>query len=136
MFFDIFFKEKRFLNDVGRKCNEFLFSRLEENPDKVAVYWALKNSFEYRSQNLKNRTPERAKEIWRNISLTEMIERLKRQQKADPKSIFFWLVEVHARLMTKEEFEKFFKEILPTVSQDFLDIIIFKNPKLNLQFKT
>jgi len=135
MFFKILSKEKRLLRDIARKCNSVLFSQLEENEDKMGVYVAVRETLQDASMRLLGSSLQQAEEKWRGISLADMIERIKQNEGKDPQTVFFLLAEIHSRLAKKEEFKKSFEELLPEIPIDLLDVILFKNPKLNLQFR-
>jgi len=129
-------KEKRFLIEVGKVFNPFLISKIEQEKDQIKVYAAIKATIQDDVLQKFGESREKSGQKMRGRSLTEFMDSIKERNKRDPKSIFFLLVEIYARLFTKEEFEKFFKTLLSEdISLDFLDVMIFKNSKLNLQFK-
>ena len=144
MFFNIFrrsskkgrFEKKlrKILRDISRECNPDLIAKLEEK-DKGGVYFAIKGVFEdYISQRMPE-SCEEARRIMQSVGTVQSIKGLKSINKSDPITTFFFLIGIHARLLTEKEFKNFLEDSLE-FPPEFMDMIIFKNPNLNLKFKS
>lgn len=134
MLFNIFSREERFLRGRSKRFNPTLISRLEGRVNEIEIYAAIKATIQDEAvRSLGESQKEAAKALY-GVSLNEVLERIKAEGKKDPKSTFFMLVEIHARLLTKEEFEELFRGLLKLTTQ-LMDVIIFKNPNLNLQYR-
>jgi hypothetical protein len=128
------FLNKLVLLGIFKKFNSVLIFSLEEKKE-IEVYAAIKETIQCAALQKFGESREKSGKKMHGRSLARFVNDIKIGSKKDPKSTFFFLVEVHSRLLTKEDFEKFFRELLSELSSDSLDKMIFKNPDLNLQFK-
>ncbi|MDO8601138.1 MAG: hypothetical protein Q7R46_00480 [bacterium] len=143
MFFDIFYKwfeakmtrrrVKMAMKIMGEMFNQDLISKLEEN-DQGEIYLAHYAVLTDLISRVMPQEAERAKDAAQRASTGWIIKDIKNMAKCDPQSAFLFLVQIHAHLLTEEEFRNFFRE-LSELPDDIMDMIVFKNSNLSLQFK-
>jgi len=145
MFFNIFCRssekerhekklEKGF-RAIGKAYNPDLIARLEDKKDEGKVYFAIKEVFQdYISQRMPG-LYEQAKQIMQSVGAAQSIKGLKDINKSDPLTTFLFLIQIHARLLTEEEFKNFLKDSLE-FPPEFTEKVIFNNPNLKLKFRS
>jgi hypothetical protein len=122
------------MEKISKRSIPVLLLKLEGIED-VKLYNAVKGTLLDKSMRILGNSQAQAEDNWRYTSLFEMIESIKSKTKKDPITIFLILVEIIARLSTKEEFKEFLKELLSDVDEDMVKAVILENPNLNLEFK-
>jgi hypothetical protein len=142
MLFNIFSKEERYQRKLVRLtkslCKVFnpdLILGLEKGKNHQAeIYFAIKGVFEdYISERMPKFYKEYS-EILARIGVVQSIKVLKGMSEDDPFTTFCLLVGVYARLLTEEEFRRFFRCFLG-FPPEVIDMVIFKNPSIDLQFR-
>ena len=131
-------RQRKIIKLIREMCKVFnpdLILKLETDRDhKGEIYFAIKEVFEDYILRRMPEVYEKSRQIMTSVGVAQSIEGLKDISKDDPQSTFLFLVEIYARLLTEEEFKKLFKDLLGLPSE-VMDMIIFKNPNLNLQFR-
>ncbi len=140
-FFKRWSKKERFIrraeklfSKLVKEWNYDLISKLEEEKDQGKIYFAIREVMRY---HLLGGTPElheESEQTMREVGLSRWIELFKDINRDEPKIAFILLTESHARLLTREEFRRFFAE-LSELPPDLMDRFLFEREDLNLQFK-
>jgi hypothetical protein len=145
MFFNIFkrlSKEERqrrkirkLMREVCKAFNPELISNLEKTKKyRGEVYFAIKEVLE---DYILDKIPEFHKESQRKlaaIGFFPSIKMLRELNKKDSLSTFCLLVEIYARILTEEEFKRFFRDFLG-FPPEVMEKMIFKNSNIKLKFQ-